>query len=381
VQTVGEEVIGIPEPMRPEHEYCFGGVLLPTKDNFYTVRDGLLSEYQIKPFKRVRSVVLETDLLKKSGLKDCKMWTNHDHSKVIVYNDKVLLLLDAMTGRLLKSRVFQSEMRVHSAQIEGDEIFLLAEPEYHYQLKYKEIDDPYQLMVWDIDTLEERESIRLKAHAGIIRNEASIPDMLVYHGRIYITSEKKTIILGREGLELQVSMPGTGGWNTMLSDDGDVLYVKKELNITYHQVEKEIKASPQEGDVFLLYISKMDGRCVEDTIENRDRLGLRRIDGVYNQSQTKEFTMLCGMTLRMLTLRKRALLRVEGEFFQYEHGEAIWLNMEPVTGIGWVVTEISHTPNARKYLYMRVDRGPSTPSNEIKIVPINDATYKKFVTR
>ncbi|MEW5823734.1 MAG: hypothetical protein AB1766_05220 [Pseudomonadota bacterium] len=374
VQTVGEEVIGIPEPMRPEHEYCFGGVLLPTKDNFYTVRDGLLSEYQIKPFKRVRSVALETDLLKQSGLKGCKVWANHDQSKLIVYNDKVLLLLDAKTGRLINSKPFPSGMAVFSARIEGDDIFILTEPDWQ-SIPMHAIPCSYRLMVWSMSDLKERGSIQLSGVDAVDRcsERERWPMLLVTKERVFVVGGKATAIIEREHLNLDMMISG-GTAKSLLSSDGGVIRLERTFVLIDKKNDKqvEVNASPERG--FLLDLSTRSGHYVENSNNSTGPEMSMRVYSRAIKSLNRSYE-LYGSSL--LDIRCHTFCSEYYIFYQYENGEAIITKSEAIPWVGREMTEVSLTKNARKYLYMKVVLRPNAQS----IVPINDATYKKFVTR
>lgn len=47
-----DQEIGVPQPMETRAKGCFGVVLSPDGNGFYSVRDGLLTHYQIDPFKK-----------------------------------------------------------------------------------------------------------------------------------------------------------------------------------------------------------------------------------------------------------------------------------------------------------------------------------------
>lgn len=371
-QTVGEDVIGTPKPAESRYEYCFSGVLLPNKDNFYTVRDGLLSEYQIEPFKRVRSVELETDFLTGFWWRGCNMWTNYDHSTVIVYDyDNILLLLDAMTGKLLKSRAFSEEMTVYSARIEGDRLFILAKSKPYV---YPYTAEGHQLLVWDLDSLEQDKVIDLSTVIESSRRFESPPFMSVYGGRIYLFMGTQFLILNSKSLRLELRSP-TAGINVWASIDLNDLYFPISTVIRDFVADQEIDLQITERQAVLFdqetraftYVERIGDPGPYKRIDSKELV----VNGYWPIARPRDFartSTYAGSPEHGIVKSPPDLFRYG--FHQYPEGEAVMLKYIAEPNEPRRIVGLSLTPGARKYLNMKIEGGA--------VVPINDATLEFY---
>lgn len=368
-QTVGEDVIGTPEPVESRYEYCSSGVLLPNKDNFYSVRDGLLSEYQIEPFKRVRSVALEWEPLRDSGRQNCRIWTTADHSKVILYNDKILLLLDAKTGKLLNSRTFPKEKPVYSAKIEGDWIFILVNSNPYV---YPYTPEGLQLWVWDIDSLEQKKSIELDTVIEPSPRFEAPPLMSVYGGRVYLFLGMQFLILSSKDLRLELRTPRAG--DVWTSADFNELYFPRLTVIKDVVSNREMDLQIAEGQAVLFDQKTRSFRHVasigdpnkqSEYFKRLSAKGYRPIARPGNFSRTPKYW---GSTGSSINQSSPDLFQYR--FTQYPLGEAVMLKYTFKHSGGPQLVDLSLTPGARKYLNMKAEEG--------MVVPINDATLKFY---
>jgi len=362
-QTVGEDVIGTPKPAESRYEYCFSGVLLPNKDNFYTVRDGLLSEYQIEPFKRVRSVELEWGRLRDSGQTSCRIRTTGDHSKVVIYNDKILLLLDAKTGRLINSRPFPEGMTVYAAQTEGNRIFMLVDPD-----GYPLDSAGYQLQVWDLDSLEQEKAIEMESVVKTFRPDGEPPRMEVDGGRVYLFSGKHFLILNGKDMRLDlVSLMLGNVWGKVwVSSDFDGFYYRHSAIIRDQLSGEEVWLSIPEGEAALFCPATNEVRRVQrlDDIDLNGK-GYRPVATGGDFSVNNGFWMV-DKARRIFKRNDYVMYR----FDQYELGAGIMMKYVIKSGVKSNLVGVSVTPGARRYLSMEIEGG--------KVVPINDATFKFF---
>ena len=366
VQTVGEEVIGIPEPME-SRDRCTSGVLLPNKDNFYIVRDGLLSEYQIEPFKRIRSVALEWELLLHAGWGLCRIRSAADHRKVIVYNNNIILLLDAMTGKLLNSKSLPKGIDLWYARVEGNRIFLLVDPD-GFLLN----ETGYQLLVWDLESLEQQKAIELDTVVKTFRPDGEPPRMSVEGGRVYLYSGKHLLILSSKDLHLELSAATAG--TVWISPGLNELYFPWSTSIKDVVANREIDLHVPQGQAALFDQKTRSFKSVDrvgDPNNIRDysmglrAQGYRPVVSSWNYSMSPEY-----WGEPKSSISKSSPDRLQYRFHYYPQGEAVVLKYTFKYAGGPRLVGLSLTPGARQYLNMETEEG--------LLVPINDATLKFY---
>ncbi|OYY75011.1 MAG: hypothetical protein B7Y40_03425 [Gammaproteobacteria bacterium 28-57-27] len=364
-----EQEIGRPVPILPGIKYCSSEVLLPDKDAFYTVRDGLLSEYQIKPFKRVRSVALELEQHRDFGRLSCWIRTTEDHSKVILYNYKTLLLLDANNGSLLNSSLLPDGMDIIYAEINGDEILLLVESESAKRNEGLGNKDRYQLFVWDLNTLRHKKSIQLGEHAGFYRNAGLYPGMSITDEKIYLNDLSIFVVLNRKNYTPELR--ATPASSLALYPDYNRLYfIAKQI---FDFTQNKVIFTSNGGNTALIFnqhdrtykeVNKMDG------LASRMQ-SVKPVLGGHNSSRNSNAWMREGEIYPDMN-------NLSYRFYQYEAGEAIMMHCKSVVGESEKCAAFEMTPSVRKYMQMKVNEEKDKPLKEVKALPINDATFDKY---
>ncbi len=365
LQTVGEEVIGIPKPME-SRDRCRSGVLLPNKDNFYIVRDGLLSEYQIEPFKRIRSVALDFEALRDIGQGwGCKIRTTEDHRKVIMHGNRMIVIFDAMTGKLLNLKEFPKAGSIGPVAIEGDRIFIVANMGL-----YSNAPEGYQLWVWGLDSLEQEKAIDLNPLIAPAPRIDAIPSMSVDRGRVYFFWGGLLLILNSKDLRLELRAPTAN--DVFALPDLNELYFPSSTVIRDFVADREIDLKIPEGQAGLFDQKTRSFRFVEKTWSHSRRewdLSELRAQGYWpiarpfgNFSRTSKYAGSPSHGIFTFLFGYR--------FYYYPQGEAIVFKESDKPNEPRQLVGLSLTPGARQYLNMETEEG--------LLVPINDATLKFY---
>ncbi len=366
VQTVGEEVIGIPKPMESKGP-CRRGVLLPHKDNFYIEYDGLLSEYQIEPFKRIRSVALDFEARRDISL-GCDMLTTEDPRKVIMYGNRMIVIFDAMTGKLLDSKEFPKEVSIGPVEIDDDRIFIVANTSPHLNTT-----EGYQLWVWGLDSLEQEKAIDLNQLIAPLPQIENSPRMSVGRGRVYFIFGRLFFILNSKDLRLELR--ASAAPYVFSLPDLNELYFPSSTVIRDFVADREIDLKIPEGQAGLFdqqtrsfrYVERIGGTGTRQRSYDPTALSIKG----YWPIALKSFKMKSNYAGDpSYSVSKFPLGTFQYHFHYYPQGEAIVFKEsdkpnEPRQRIG-----LSLTPGARQYLNMETEEG--------LLVPINDATLKFY---
>ena len=117
--------IGVPEAMQNKVKDCFGAYLSPNADRFYTVLEGLLTQYQIKPFKRLGSVALDQERLNPAKDGRCRLLFTNDEKKLIVVSWMLIYAFDTSTGKLLNKSDWEQQRGYQNVIINDDDLLIL----------------------------------------------------------------------------------------------------------------------------------------------------------------------------------------------------------------------------------------------------------------
>lgn len=83
-------------------------VLAPTGDRLYTLKDGVLSQYNLSPLTRINAIKVAFDSRQPKEA-PYKTFITSDEKRIIIYSNKQLRLLDVASGKLLKTLPFESD--------------------------------------------------------------------------------------------------------------------------------------------------------------------------------------------------------------------------------------------------------------------------------
>ena len=355
--TETNQEIGVPQPMDSKAKGCFAGVLLPDVDRFYTVREGLLTQYEIAPFKKTDSVSLDWEPLKAMGSSWCGILISADHSKLIIYFPKKVFLLDARTGQILSWLERPQGTSIASAVLNNNELVLLEDaPEGGGR-------DWYKLTIWDLSTLKLKKEIpQLGRLVGVYPDQGPHPSMLKTLGKIYLASDDTAAVLNSKTYapELTINF-GQGKPKAFrvlpkISRDFEKIYVQHAREVIDRLAHKQTTYDEVKDDEVL--VINQDTR--ELTLTNTRNLSKEAYHSNIalgrNGSRNKDYVMLSPVFIGDVSTGEIYSFR------QYESGEAILIERNR--------KYLLLTPGARKYLMMKNAAG--------QVVPINDATFVKY---
>lgn len=380
-----DQEIGIPQPMEASVKGCFGAYLSPRGDRFYTVQNGMLTQYQINPIKKLGAVVklglppLEPEAAKKGS---CRVLVTDDEKKLIVVYPNWIYLLDLSSGQLLKKS--ESEYRPFPAIIiNNDELLILG--------KFFEGNDTSgyyaaDLAIWDINTLTlEKKIHQIGAQYGFIQDAGGFPTISKILDRIYMKSDGSLLVLNSKTYKPELNLlfgPATdSNYDVLygakpppklsrprLSKDFRVLYAGFVTKVIDYLNGKETNfPAIKTADVLAF-----DQKTRKFNIKSVESLNLDALDpfivNPLNLSRNRNYVMLADKSVPGTALLTNLNTNLKGRFYQYEAGEAIQQRCS--IGTYRDCKEFQLTPGARKYLMMKNEAG--------KIVPINDATFNKF---
>jgi hypothetical protein len=368
-----DQEIGVPQAMEAPVKGCFGAVLSPDGEHFYTVREGLLTQYKINPFKKIGSVAIDWEPLKdRPSEPRCRVLITNDKSKlIIVYYDK-MFLLDASTGKIL-NKFERSELgRAFSyAVLNENELVMLdtylSEDAYFHNLT-----------IWDANTLKFKKEIHdLGKSFGFAASQDGHPGLSKIQDRIYMTTGRSLAVLNSKtympeltlAIRPDPNLPSFG--MPKISKNFQKLYVGKVSEVTDHLNGKHASYGESKFSSVLVF----DNKTREFRIENINNISREELDPFLvhprQLSRNKGYVMVSDGSSQAYAFlvnlnsdvwfpfnRTGVLIRS----YQYEFGEAILLGSDKY---------FLFTPGARKYLMMKNSTG--------KIVPINDATFTKYL--
>jgi hypothetical protein len=373
--TEANQEIGVPQPMEVAAKGCAAAVLLPEIGQIYSVYEGVLTRYQINPFKRIGSTVIDWGRLKdKLDTKGCSLAITNDKSRFVLVHRDQIALLDASTGQIL-NRVERKSDRLGPAILNDADLITLD------SVVDRCFDDGctryFNLTIWDANTLQAKREIRdLGSRFGFFWDQHSGPILSTSPGRIYMTTDQSLVVLNSKNYapELTLFRPGVYDIADIpkLSKDFQKLAMRGVAKVTDHLTGKTASYDDVSRDRVLIFDQATREFCLETKEFGRE--SSEQISGVeyvsfrgrnLHISRSKEYFMSmaipgAGALLANLSAGTRVIFR------QYESSEAVLMNYSSKDGLSY----FQLTPGARTYLMMKNSAG--------KTVPINDATFVKY---
>lgn len=367
--TAGEEQeIGVPQPMEVRAKGCFGVVLSPDGDGFYSVRDGLLTHYQIDPFNKTGSIAIDEAQLKDIPDKtECHVLITDDSSKLILVFREWIVLLDRSTGKISKKLERKNALKrfiLEASTLNENDLAILA----------RLPDGGFELTVLDARSLQIKKQISdLTERFGFRYMDESVPFITKIQDKLYLSSKTSLVVLNSKTYapELALSRRSPTGMDVpiYISRDYRKLYVVGARFVTDHltHFEKDygegVENSTAVFDQETRQISFEKIDFYKLSKEGRFRDQFDPLLFTLNQSRNRDYVSFSHSGKAGIASRNGYL----GYFFyQYESGEAIL----KVTQYPDRKMSFQLTPGARQYLMMKTSTG--------KVVPINDATFTKY---
>ena len=360
--TEADQEIGIPQPMETRAKGCFGVVLSPDGDGFYSVRDGLITHYQIDPFKKTASVTIDETQLKDIPEKtECRVLIMDDVSKLILVFPEWIVLLDTRTGKISKKLERQGALRSERSKastLNGNDLVILGRAEV------------FQFTVFDARTLQMKTQISdLKERFGFMSSNDSAPYITKIENRLYLSSGRSLVVLNGKTYEPELALTTRAGQvgGIKISKDYRKLYVASVSSVRDYltQTEKNSAGSLEDSDV----VFDQETRQISFEEINFDKAWLMRdkFDPLLftrNPSRNRDFVSYSQRERAGISSRNANISYI---FYQYESGEAI-LKMTQYPDRKFF---FQLTPGARQYLMMK--------DHTEKLVPINDITFNKYL--
>lgn len=352
--------IGVPQAKGSPANGCFGVALSPDGNRFYTVREGLLTQYRTTPFEKISSVKLAREHIKDRPEEPCRVFITDGESQLIIAFHNRVLLIDARLGTLLNK--FELELSpIQSAEINGDDLVTIEKKYTGYDEYY------YSLVIRDAESLEIKREVKdLGKNYGFYPDTAE-PRLVKVQNRIYLTLHKKFLVLNGKTYapELFVQSNAIIVAGPFLSTDYQTIsFPQGSKVVDYLTARQEIFEGVKEDDVLAFnQATRISEFKKRPNVNSPKRWYGIPIINIGQVSLSKEeiiasppFRGNSSFSLINATSRKWR------RFLQYENGEAIML--DPADG------NFQLTGGAKKYLMMKNRSG--------NIVPINDATFAKY---
>ena len=379
--TESNHEIGVPQPMEARAKGCFGVVLSPDGDGFYSVRDGLLSHYRIAPFKKIGSIAIDEAQLKDIPEKDsCRVLITDDGSNLILVFRNWLVSLDRRTGKITRKVERQAVRSGHpyeTVMLNENDLVILSEyrdPEWGVW---------FYLTVLDVSTFRLKrpvfnvgDKVEFSYGYGGVSGVAKIQD------RLYLSSGKTLAVLNSKTYEPELTLTCpklASGYDTrnfwtspMISKDYRKLYAVN-ATVVNDYLAKAQKAFGEPQNIRDNFVLSFDQTTRQSSSEPTDR----KIEGERRRRRDLyEPWLFWGTTTRnrdyvaasLSTTARIANRNANTDYwvYQYESGEAILQEIQFPES-----KRIYHlTPNARQYLMVK--------NREGKVVHINDVTFEKY---
>ena len=368
--------IGVPQAMEVQPKGCFGVVLSPDGDGFYSVRDGLLTHYQVTPFKKIGSIAIDQEQLKDIPEKEsCRVLITDDHSKLILVFREWIVLLDSRTGKISKKLEREGELRrkgSESSTLNGDDLVFLGK--FPGPGEVVEGGQVFRLTVVDARSLEfKRQISELDKRFGFLYSNDSAPFITKIQDRLYLSSGRSLVVLNSKTYAPESALSSRFSIAVRISKDYRKLYVSGARFVTDHfsHIDKDY------GEAVENTTAVFDQKTRHISFEKIDFDKLRETKRLHDQFDPILFSPNQSRSKDYVTgsLRKYALIRSRNTgtasfFYQYESGEAILIETRPKGPLRYENFQL--TPGAKQYLMMKDSTG--------KVVPINDATFEKYHT-
>lgn len=364
IEVTGEQLVGEISPIR-EHYRVDSSVMTPDGKRVYVLKNGTLSQYQIEPFRLMRSFKVEIDSVQPPGRSDqYQIFITADESKIVIHDKSSIKLLDLTSRGITKSVIHDSQNGLLV-----DKVFVTFGPDN-------------VLTLWNAESLQKIKTIapgykwtgtRQVSHDegtsfpnaySLSRGGSNVfrlGDQIVIYIPAYIASHAGAagaiFLIDKDTFELEAYIEHHSEDPT-LSFDHKSIYVNglklREPSKKNAKVEKggfwDIqKYDLESGDVTVVKSEKTPK-------SNAARLSFRGLSP--NIPPAGQFHLLYGQALASPE-SKDASKRL----YVYENGEAVLFNNKQKT--------FELTENARKYLRVKVSKD--------EFIPVDDTTFEKFV--
>lgn len=381
--SIADQEIGVPWPTAVLAKGCVGVVLSPDGDGFYSLRDGLLSHYQIEPFKKIGSIAIDEASLKEIPDKNyCRVLITDDGSKLILIFPDRLVSLDRATGKVIKKverKLGYRALRSESATLNASDLVVLSRVE----TKGMEV---FYLAVFDVDTFKLKRpvmDIQEKFEFSYTGQALTGGWVTRIQDKLYLSSGNTLAVLNNKTYEPEVTLncPKSryyGFWRPpVISRDHRKIYAVNATFVNDYLTQAKTDHGESAGDrSILIFDQETRQSSIEPTDNKKESERFWRRD-LYEPflvggttTRNKDYVVDSSGSARFFP---RNTNNKYYTFYQYESGEAILEEVQPNSTPGakpYLNRSYYLTPNARQYLMMR--------NREDKVVPINDATFEKF---
>ncbi len=382
--TESNQEIGVPWPLAVLAKGCFGVVLSPDGDGFYSLRDGLLSHYQIEPFKKIGSIAIDEAQLK--DIPDemaCRVLITDDGSKLILVFPDWLVSLDRATGKVTKKverKLGYRALGSESATLNASDLVILSRVE----TKGMEV---FYLAVFEVDTFQLKRpvmDIQRKFEFSYTGRALTGGQVARIHDKLYLSSGSTLAVLNNKTYEPEVTLScpesryyGFGMSFPAISRDHRKLYAMNATFVNDYRTQTKTDHGESAGDrSTLIFDQETRQSSIEPTDKKKESERFWRRD-LYEPflfggtvTRNKDYVALGGGRIAPRNTNNKYYT-----FYQCESGEAILEEVQPTSTPGakpYLNRSYHLTPNARQCLMMR--------NREGKVVPINDITFKQEIS-
>lgn len=360
-----EQEIGIPQPMESRAKGCFGVVLSPAGDGFYSVRDGLLTHYQIDPFKKTASVPIDEAQLKDIPEKtECRVLITDDRTKLILVFPEWIVTLDRSTGKIIKNMGREGALkrgRIEASTLNGNDLVILGAFSEGFRLTVLDArSHQFKMQISDLETTFK-----------FLYTDTGCCFITKIQERLYLTSGRSVVVLNSKTYAPELTVSARASIGAGISKDYRKLYLRSGRFVTdplYHY-EKDYGEAVENNTVLVfdqetrqIHFEKIDFDKVWLMRDKFDPLLFTR-----NPSRNRDYASYSQRERAGFSSRNANISYI---FYQYESGEAILIEKRP-KGLLLPVWKFQLTPDARQYLMMKDGAG--------KLVPINDITFNKYL--
>lgn len=356
--------IGVPKPVESKINNCFDVHLSPSSDRFYTLRDGLLTQYQINPLKKLSATSGDWGTIKEPG---CYMRITDDEKKLLVVDKSQIYAFDIGTGRLLNKAEW--EYRSSPAVIINDDELVILQRRMTGGTIGGEHDGwmVVDLDIWAINTLKLKRKINeFGKDFGFVQDRGGWPAMSKIQDRIYLKSDKSLVVLNSKTYkpELSLATGFTSERPPLLSKDFRTLYIPLVAKVTDYLTGKQSSFDKIRTDMVFIF----DQKTREFRFESRKNVSRDELDPALftgtHLSRNKNYLMTGQGSYHAQAVLINLSTGSRIYFYQYDESEAIVVEH----AVDRQILGFQLTPGARKYLMM---------DKEARI-PINDATFNKY---
>lgn len=335
VSVFAQEEIGIPYIPKGVGQID-SAVLSPDGKSFYTLKDELISQWQLNPIKKIMSfkASLKSVSEKYSGL---NIHITSDQTKMIISSKEEIQLWDLKTKKLIHKKKIKSVWGL----IHGD-VFIT-------------IDEMQNIVKWDTKSLNIIKRVYI--------NELSVPHFLVQRGNVLVcVNNFQLLTLDIETLKVLDKIQVYG--NLYLSIDQKYFYYNVQVKVSNKWQLESRKLNIETGE---------KSKISNDWSKNITKSLLARASffkfppmieswsNDYLLTYTKlKVTSVSKPEYRygLFNIKTRKLI---GTFLQFENDEGLFISPDG---------KFQATKDVSKYIKMKMTTR--------KVVPINEETYNKY---